>query len=80
MSESTNNNHAAEGGPELRVAIVGAGPAGFYAALELIDTPGVVTRVDMYDRLPSPYGLVRYGVAPDHQKIKSVIKVYERQF
>ncbi len=61
----------------LRVAIVGSGPAGFYAAEALLKSATSV-RVDMFDRLPTPYGLVRGGVAPDHQKIKSVIKVYER--
>jgi ferredoxin--NADP+ reductase len=61
----------------LRVAIVGSGPSAFYAAEHLQkQAPGV--EVDMYDRLPTPYGLVRGGVAPDHQKIKSVTKVYDR--
>jgi ferredoxin--NADP+ reductase len=62
----------------LRVAIVGSGPSGFYAAEALFRTPGLTAHVDIFDRLPAPYGLVRYGVAPDHQKMKSVIKVYER--
>lgn len=62
----------------LRVAIVGSGPAGFYAAEALFRQKDLVARVDMLDRLPSPYGLVRYGVAPDHQKMKAVIKVYEK--
>ncbi len=61
----------------LRVAIVGSGPAGFYAAEALFKSDTTV-QVDMFDRLPTPFGLVRGGVAPDHQKIKSVIKVYER--
>jgi ferredoxin--NADP+ reductase len=60
----------------LRVAIVGAGPSGFYAADALLRSEKV--RVDMFDRLPVPYGLVRYGVAPDHAKIKNVTKVYEK--
>jgi ferredoxin--NADP+ reductase len=60
----------------LRVAIVGSGPAGFYAADHLMKREGV--EVDMFDRLPTPYGLVRGGVAPDHPKIKSVIRVYEK--
>ncbi len=61
----------------LRVAIVGSGPSAFYAAEHLQkQVPGV--EVDMFDRLPTPYGLVRGGVAPDHQKIKSVTKVYDR--
>jgi NADPH-dependent glutamate synthase beta subunit-like oxidoreductase len=61
----------------LRVAVIGSGPAGFYAAEALFKDPRPV-RVDVYDRLPTPYGLVRAGVAPDHQKLKSVIRVYER--
>jgi ferredoxin/flavodoxin---NADP+ reductase len=62
----------------LRVAIVGAGPAGFYAAEHLYKQRGLVVTIDMYDRLPTPFGLVRFGVAPDHQKIKSVTKVFDR--
>ncbi len=63
----------------LKVAVVGAGPAGFFAAAALLkNKAGVDVRVDLFDRLPAPYGLVRYGVAPDHAKIKSVSKVYER--
>ena len=63
--------------PALRVAIIGSGPAGFYAAEHLQKKqPGV--EIDMFDRLPTPYGLVRGGVAPDHPKIKSVTRMYER--
>jgi ferredoxin--NADP+ reductase len=62
----------------LRVAIIGAGPSGFYAAGALLQQKAVTVQVDMFDRLPTPHGLVRYGVAPDHQKIKSVSKVYDR--
>jgi ferredoxin/flavodoxin---NADP+ reductase len=62
----------------LRVAIVGAGPAGYYAADHLLRQDGVVAEVDMFDRLPTPYGLVRLGVAPDHQKIKSVTAVFDK--
>ncbi|MFS8199774.1 FAD-dependent oxidoreductase [Streptomyces sp. CWNU-52B] len=57
----------------LQVAVVGSGPSGVYAAQGLVQqerVPGV--RVDVLDRLPCPYGLVRYGVAPDHEKIKSL--------
>ncbi|MEZ4644742.1 MAG: FAD-dependent oxidoreductase [Chloroflexota bacterium] len=61
----------------LRVAIIGAGPAGFYAAEHLFKQKMAV-QVDMYDRLPTPFGLVRNGVAPDHQKIKSVTAVFDR--
>ncbi len=68
------------GSPEtpLRVAIVGSGPAGFYAAEALMKPDEPVVEVDMFDRLPTPFGLVRAGVAPDHPKIKSVIRVYEK--
>lgn len=62
----------------LRVAIIGSGPSGFYAAEALLKQKELVVHIDMFDRLPSPYGLVRGGVAPDHQKIKSVIAVYEK--
>ena len=61
----------------MRVAVVGAGPAGFYATEALLKQRDDV-RVDVIDRLPAPFGLVRYGVAPDHQKIKSVTRVFER--
>ena len=65
----------------LRVAIVGSGPAGFYAAGHLLNNkkhPDLVAQVDMYDRLPTPWGLVRAGVAPDHPNIKAVSRVYEK--
>jgi len=62
----------------LRVAVVGAGPAGFYAAEHLLKPEEVHVQVDMFDRLPTPFGLVRAGVAPDHPKIKSVIRMYEK--
>jgi ferredoxin--NADP+ reductase len=62
----------------LRVAIIGAGPAGFYAAERLFKETDLVVEVDLFDRLPTPYGLVRNGVAPDHQKIKSVTKAFDR--
>ncbi len=61
----------------LRVAIVGSGPSGFYAAEGLFKT-FFNSEVDMYERLPTPYGLVRGGVAPDHFKIKGVMKIYEK--
>lgn len=58
-------------GRRYRVAIVGAGPAGFYAASRLLGTHGAENvRVDMYEELPVPFGLVRYGVAPDHPEVK----------
>ena len=60
-----------------RIAVVGAGPAGFYATGHLLDAEPEI-EVDLYDRLPTPWGLVRAGVAPDHPKIKSVTRVYDR--
>lgn len=71
---------AAPGTPDnpLRVAIVGSGPAGFYAAEHLLAHPELEIEVDMLDRLPTPFGLVRAGVAPDHPKIKNVIRRYEK--
>jgi ferredoxin--NADP+ reductase len=62
----------------LRVAIVGAGPSGFYAAEHILRDEATHAQVDLFDRLPTPFGLVRGGVAPDHPKIKSVIRVYEK--
>jgi ferredoxin--NADP+ reductase len=62
----------------VRIAIVGAGPAGFYAAEALLKQKGLVSRIDFFNRLPTPYGLVREGVAPDHQSIKAVTRVYDK--
>ncbi len=62
----------------LRVAIVGSGPAGFYAAGQLLSSSEPVVKVDLFDRLMTPWGLVRFGVAPDHPKIKSVTRVFEK--
>jgi ferredoxin/flavodoxin---NADP+ reductase len=62
----------------LRVAIIGAGPTGFYAAEQLLRQPGLVAQVDLIDRLPTPFGLVRGGVAPDHQKIKAVTAAFDK--
>jgi ferredoxin/flavodoxin---NADP+ reductase len=64
--------------PAVRIAIIGAGPSAFYAAAALIAQKDVEVRVDIFDRLFAPYGLVRYGVAPDHPKIKSVAALYEK--
>jgi ferredoxin/flavodoxin---NADP+ reductase len=61
----------------LRVAVIGSGPAGFYAAGALLDAD-VPVEVDMVERLPTPWGLVRLGVAPDHPKLKSVSRAFER--
>src|SRR3984957_19127630 len=62
----------------LFVAIVGAGPAGFYAADRLLRAKDVDVRVDLLDRLPTPWGLVGAGGAPDHPNIKAVTRVYEK--
>src|SRR4051812_31003544 len=62
-----------------RIAVVGAGPAGLYAVQALLAS-GTGIAVDVFDRLPAPYGLVRYGVAPDNQKIKSVTRALRTAF
>jgi ferredoxin--NADP+ reductase len=62
----------------LRVAVFGAGPAGFYVAEHLLRHADLVVDIDMFDRLPTPYGLVRAGVAPDHQKIKAVTAAFDK--
>jgi ferredoxin/flavodoxin---NADP+ reductase len=64
--------------PPLRAAIVGSGPSGFYAAGQLLAVDEPRFAVDLYDRLPTPFGLVRSGVAPDHPKIKSVTRAYAK--
>lgn len=62
-------------GRPLRVAVVGSGPSGFYAAEALLQA-GIAVEVDILERLPVPDGLVRYGVAPDHAKLKSVTATF----
>jgi ferredoxin--NADP+ reductase len=64
---------------EVRVAVVGAGPAGLYAVESLLESVPDFC-IDVFDRLPTPYGLVRYGVAPDNQKMKSVTRVLCKSF
>lgn len=64
--------------PPTHIAIVGAGPSGFYAAAELLKQKDAPVRIDIFDRLPSPYGLVRSGVAPDHQSIKRIERAFAR--
>lgn len=61
-----------------RIVVIGSGPAGFYAAGHLLKDPESGFEVDMIERLPTPWGLVRSGVAPDHPKIKSVTRIYEK--
>src|SRR4051812_30787439 len=62
----------------LKVAIVGSGPAGFYTADALLKSDDPPVAVDMLDRLPTPWGLVRLGVAPDHENIKAVSRAFEK--
>jgi ferredoxin--NADP+ reductase len=62
----------------IRIAVIGSGPAGFYAAGHLLKASDAGVEVDMIERLPTPWGLVRSGVAPDHPKIKSVTRIYEK--
>jgi len=66
--------------PQFKIAIVGAGPAGYFTAqaLQNSQTEDLTFQVDMIERLPTPWGLVRSGVAPDHPKIKTVAKVFEK--
>lgn len=61
----------------LNIAIIGAGPAGYYTAEAALKHWGGAARIDIIDRLPTPFGLIRAGVAPDHQSIKAVTKRYE---
>ncbi len=62
----------------IRIAIVGSGPAGFYAAEQLLAAKDLDVRVDVFERLATPWGLVRAGVAPDHPNIKAVTRRYEK--
>ena len=66
--------------PQYKVAIVGAGPAGYFAAqaLQNLQTDDLSFAIDTIERLPTPWGLVRSGVAPAHPKIKTVSKVFEK--
>jgi ferredoxin--NADP+ reductase len=65
-------------GPALRVAVVGSGPAAFYAAGALLASENPAVEVDMIERLPTPWGLVRLGVAPDHPQLKTVSRAFEK--
>src|SRR3954453_16752309 len=62
----------------LRVAVVGSGPSGFYAAGFLLSHEEGPVEVGMLERLPTPWGVVRSGVAPDHPRIKSVTRIFEK--
>ena len=61
----------------LNVAVIGAGPAGIYAS-DILSKSGLDVSIDLFERLPAPYGLVRYGVAPDHPRIKGIITSLHR--
>ncbi len=73
MSEPLGSIHR-----PLRVAIIGAGPAGFYTVEALLKQKDLVCQIDIFNRFPTPYGLVREGVAPDHQSIKAVTRIYDK--
>lgn len=68
----------APAGPPLRIAVVGAGPAGIYAAEALTRQDDVPVAVDLIDRLPTPFGLVRHGIAPDHPKMRAIRETLHR--
>ena len=72
------NQRPGSGDVPLRVCIIGSGPSAFYAAEALLKAADLRAKVDLFDRLPTPFGLVRGGVAPDHQNIKAVAKVYQK--
>jgi ferredoxin--NADP+ reductase len=61
----------------LRVAIIGAGPAGIYAA-DILDKSDTEVQIDLFERMPAPFGLIRYGVAPDHPRIKGIVNALHR--
>jgi ferredoxin/flavodoxin---NADP+ reductase len=71
------SNFGTENNP-WRIAVIGAGPAGFYAAEHFFKQSDIFANVDIFDRLPTPHGLVRSGVAPDHEKIKNVTRVFDK--
>jgi ferredoxin/flavodoxin---NADP+ reductase len=71
--QTTAASPPADLGRPLRVAVVGAGPAGIYAADVLVKS-GIDVSLDLYERQPAPFGLIRYGVAPDHPRIKGIVK------
>ena len=80
VSAQSNDSSTGVSVPTYRVAIVGAGPAGYFAAqaLQNLQSSEMTFAIDMFERLPTPWGLVRSGVAPDHPKIKTVSKVFEK--
>ncbi len=77
MNSGIDTSNLGTAGNPLRVAIIGSGPSGFYAAEALFKSP-LTVRVDMLERLPVPFGLVRYGVAPDHPRLKQPTVVFDK--
>lgn len=72
----TSPNNPSLNGRKFRLAVIGSGPAGFYAASRILSSQGSENaQVDMYEELPVPFGLVRYGVAPDHPEVKVSLKM-----
>src|SRR5713226_5617738 len=67
----------AAGASTFRIAVIGSGPSGFYTT-EALFRAGAPVAVDMFEQLPVPYGLVRFGVAPDHPKLKQVTAAFDR--
>ncbi len=78
VADESRSRVPVAGESPVRIAVIGAGPAGFYAAGHLLKDSAGRIEVDVLERLPTPHGLVRSGVAPDHPKIKSVTRVYEK--
>jgi ferredoxin--NADP+ reductase len=78
LRAGSGNNVVVVDASSPNVAVIGSGPAGIYAAEALVKQSGGAVRVDIFDRLPTPYGLVRYGVAPDHTSIKSIARYLQR--
>ena len=72
LNPAAYRNERAVNARPLSVAVIGAGPAGIYAS-DILSKSGLDVSIDLFERLPAPYGLVRYGVAPDHPRIKQII-------
>ena len=63
----------------MNIAIVGSGPSAFYTTQSLLREDQDI-KIDIFEKLPAPFGLVRYGVAPDHQKTKNIIRLFSKYF
>ena len=75
-SYSKYSRYLSTTGSNYKVAIIGSGPSSFYAAKYILEKAPVDTRIDIIEKLPMPFGLVRYGVAPDHQDVKTVMTTF----